>query len=84
MSDKSATFAADFEDEATALATDGGGCPILKGEAAEHFLSEMEKTSRLAERGIGKEAFLYKDAIADEIQGNRTIGNRTKRNINFA
>lgn len=49
MSDKSATFAADFEDEPTALATDGGGCPILKGEAAEHFLSKMEKTSRLAE-----------------------------------
>lgn len=49
MSDKNTTFAADFDDEPTALATDGGGCPILQGEDAERFILEMEKTSRLAE-----------------------------------
>ena len=49
MSDKNTTFAADFDDEPTALATDGGGCPILQGEDAERFILEMGRTSRLAE-----------------------------------
>ena len=49
MSDKNTTFAADFDDEPTALATDGGGCPILQGEDAERFILEMERASRLAE-----------------------------------